>query len=237
MKFNVIIKKYDHEAIIVCILIAVLIFTLGLDYGVGPDTNNTTDLNQQVKEGNTVKNEEVYEEGIPIISETVISPDDAKKWAKTKGATDEFIGLADLYWKYAAERGNVNPALAFVQAAKETGFGKFGGVLDASYRNPCGMKTSSGGGDYDKNAHTRFDTWDDGVKAHLDHLALYSGAEGYPRQDTTDPRHFASIYGVAKTAVSLNGKWSSMSTYGEELVSLYNQMLDSAGKVEVFATK
>ena len=80
-----------------------------------------------------------------IISDSEVTAKQAKKWAKSKGATETFQDLADLYFKYSSDCGDVNPAIAYVQAAKETGFGKFGGVIDESYHNPCGLKTSSGG--------------------------------------------------------------------------------------------
>ncbi len=168
---------------------------------------------------------------IDIISNTQVTASQAKSWAKSKGATDTFISLADLYWKYASKCGNVNPGIAYVQAAKETGYGKFGGVIDESYHNPCGMKTSSGGGDYDPNAHQKFNSWDEGVQAHLDHLALYAGAAGYPKSGTYDPRHFATIKGKAPTVNSLGTKWAPSSTYGEEVNKLYNDLLKSAGIV------
>ncbi|WP_294373049.1 N-acetylmuramoyl-L-alanine amidase [uncultured Clostridium sp.] len=166
---------------------------------------------------------------INIVSETEVTAAQAKSWAKSKGATETFINLADLYFEYAEECGGVNPAIAYVQAAKETGYGKFGGVLDETYHNPCGMKTSSGGGDYDKNAHQKFNSWDEGVRAHLDHLALYAGADGYPKKDTYDPRHFVTIKGKAPTVNSLGGKWAPSTTYGEEVNSLYRNLLKSAG--------
>ncbi|ETI91212.1 MAG: Cell wall hydrolase/autolysin [Clostridium butyricum DORA_1] len=65
---------------------------------------------------------------IKIISATEVTAKQAEQWAKSKGANDNFIKLAQLYWKYAPEHGNVNPAIAYVQAAKEIGYGKFGGV-------------------------------------------------------------------------------------------------------------
>ena len=166
---------------------------------------------------------------INIVSETEVTAKDAKKWAESKGATETFIDLADLYFEYASEHGAVNPAIAYVQAAKETGYGKFGGVLDESYNNPCGMKTSVGGADSDPNAHQRFNSWDEGVKAHLDHLALYAGAKGYPRSDTYDPRHFVTIKGKATTVNALGGNWAPSPTYGEEINKLYNDLLKSAG--------
>lgn len=166
---------------------------------------------------------------ISIISDTDITEKQAAKWAKSKGATDTFIDLAELYFEYAEDHGDVNPALAYVQAGKETGYGKFGGVLDESYHNPCGLKKSSGGGDYDANAHQRFDTWDEGVQAHLDHLALYAGAKGYPRSDTYDPRHFATLKGKAETVNSLSGNWAPSSMYGEEVNKLYRDLLKHSG--------
>jgi len=164
-----------------------------------------------------------------IISDSEVTAKQAKKWAKSKGATETFIEIADLYFEYSSECGDVNPAIAYVQAAKETGYGKFGGVLDESYHNPCGLKTSAGGGDTDKNAHQIFDSWDDGVQAHMDHLALYAGAKGYPKEDTKDPRHFVTIKGKAKTVNSLGGKWAPSATYGEEVNALYKNLLDYAG--------
>jgi len=168
---------------------------------------------------------------IKIVSETEVTAKQAEQWAKLNGATDTFIGLAQLYWKYAPEHGNVNPAIAYVQAAKETGYGNFGGVLNESYKNPCGLKTIVGGADSDPNAHQKFNTWDEGVQAHLDHLALYSGAADYPKSNTYDPRHFVTIKGNAVTVDSLGGKWAPSLTYGEEITKLYNNLLVSSGIV------
>lgn len=58
---------------------------------------------------------------INIISTTKVTAEEAKIWAKRKNATDTFIALADLYWKYSKEHGNINPTMAYVQAAVETG--------------------------------------------------------------------------------------------------------------------
>jgi N-acetylmuramoyl-L-alanine amidase len=164
-----------------------------------------------------------------IISDTKVTAKQAGEWAKSNGATDTFVELADLYWKYAPTHGNVNPAIAYVQAAKETGYGNFGGVLNDSYHNPCGMKTSVGGADNDPNAHQKFNTWDEGVQAHLDHLALYAGAGGYPRSSTYDPRHFVTIKGTVVTVNALGGKWAPSITYGQEINKMYSDLLLSAG--------
>lgn len=182
-----------------------------------------------------VVTEMVLEEDIQIISKTFITVDDAKAWAKEKGATEEFIGLAKIYWELAEQRGSINPALAYVQAAKETGYGNFKGVLDASYKNPCGLKTTKGGGDKEPSAHKRFTSWKEGIAAHLDHLALYAGAKSYPRKDTGDPRHFTSIYGKATTAVALGANWAPNPNYGEEVMRLYNNLLESSKSGDIIS--
>ena len=172
---------------------------------------------------------------VNILSSDSTTVAQAESWARSKGATEEFIRLASLYQKYASSRGGVNWVVAYVQAAKETGYGKFGGVLDASYHNPCGLKESSGGSDTDPNAHKRFDNWDQGVIAHLDHLALYAGSAGYPKTNyvsswnngnldstsTYDSRHFKYLAGTVTTVNALGGKWAPSKTYGLEIFRLY----------------
>ena len=158
-----------------------------------------------------------------ILGESQVRVASAEKWARAKKAAPFFPELAPLYWRFAAERG-VRPEVAFAQAAKETGFGKFGGVVDASFHNPCGMKIPRGGGNFDADAHQRFPTWAQGIIAHIDHLALYAGALSYPRTDTTDVRHVASLLGKAKTVEALGGKWAPAADYGKAIVALVQAM-------------
>ncbi|WP_304576496.1 glucosaminidase domain-containing protein, partial [uncultured Clostridium sp.] len=180
-------------------------------------------------------------ENVKIISSVNASLEAVEAWARSKNATETFVNLAKIYKKYAESRGGVNWVVAYVQAAKETGYGKFGGVLDESYHNPCGLKNPSGGADNDANAHKRFDNWNQGVIAHLDHLALYAAASGYPKtvyvdswkdsslssNETYDPRHIGwfgtadGILGKAKDVLSLTGSWASDPNYGEALIKLY----------------
>ena len=178
---------------------------------------------------------------VDIVSDVNVSVESIEAWARSKNATETFVSLAKIYKQYAESRGGVNWVLAYVQAAKETGYGRFGGVVDESYHNPCGLKNPSGGDDYDPDAHKRFDNWEQGIIAHLDHLALYAAADGYPKtsyvdswkdeslasNETYDPRHIgwysttSGIYGKAKDVLSLTGSWASDPTYGIELFRLY----------------
>jgi hypothetical protein len=144
---------------------------------------------------------------IPIISPATASYQQAETWARGMGATDTFVSLARKYWDYASIHGNVNPVIAYCQAALETGYGKFKGVIDESFNNPCGMKTTTGGSDTDPNAHQRFASWENGVKAHLEHLALYAGAPGYPLKNGYDPRHFPYLFGTGATLKTMAVRW------------------------------
>ncbi|WP_443659949.1 N-acetylmuramoyl-L-alanine amidase [Clostridium algidicarnis] len=163
-------------------------------------------------------------ENMNILSKSEVTVKDMQNWARKANATDTFINLAPIYVNMAPAHGGVNPAIAYAQAAKETGYGKFTGVLNESFKNPCGLKTPKGGDDKDPEAHTKFNSWEDGVSAHLDHLAIYAGAAGYPRKDTLDPRHFSYIKGNATTVKALGGKWAPSETYGTELASMVQKI-------------
>lgn len=162
--------------------------------------------------------------GTLILHEPRATIAQAKEWARAKGATNVFINLADLYWEIAP-LVDVDPVVAYCQAAKETRYGKFGGTIDESYCNPCGLKISEGGGNYDPSAHQRFDSWNDGVAAHIDHLALYAGKKGYPKQSTLDPRHFSNLLGTAETVEQLGNKWAPSSTYGIDIVRMMEELI------------
>jgi hypothetical protein len=157
--------------------------------------------------------------GIPIAA---VRPTAAKQrvhaWANSKGCADVFHEIIDAGWGHAREIG-LDAAVFVAQAAKETGFGKFGGVIDASFHNSCGLKTTAGGDNDDPAAHQRFRDWDAGTQAHCAHLALYAGvispAEAKRHGDT---RAFDSIHGVAPTVQELGGKWAPASDYGRNLV-------------------
>lgn len=162
-------------------------------------------------------------ESTPIEYTTPAVIEQAQEYARIKGAPDWYIDLIPLFWEIAEARG-IDAAGMFCQSCKETGFGNFGGVLDASYCNPCGMKTSQGGGNYDPDAHMRFKDWRQGITAQADHLGLYAGIEGYPKPGTPDPRHFPYIAGAAPTFEDLGGKWAGSKTYGTSIVKMKEEL-------------
>lgn len=165
---------------------------------------------------------------LPLLGSAPITQDTLKVWARSKGMSEEGIQLVDIYYELCGPKG-LNPVIQYVQMCYETGWlykTASGAGLDSSFHNPCGLKTTEGGGDYDANAHKRFETWRDGIDAHTDHSALYAGAPGYPRVGTLDPRHFNWIRGRATTVEQLSGTWAPSLTYHVTILRLYNEAIN-----------
>lgn len=161
--------------------------------------------------------------GFSILSKPTSTYEQCKKWAESKKTSALFMEILPILYNTAVENG-VDPTLVVAQCAKETGYCRFGGVLDASFKNTCGLKTPGGGGDKDKNAHTRFNSWEDGALAQVQHLALYAGKEGYPLSNPKDPRHFSDLFGKCKTVKSLSNNWAG-SGYGEDLEKMMKEIM------------
>lgn len=160
--------------------------------------------------------------GTHIAGQAQATVEQAQEWASHKKAAQAFIDVAPIYWRIGAELG-IRPEVGYAQAAKETGFGRFGGVISRGFHNWCGLKVTKGGDNTDPAAHARFPSDEVGVLAHLQHLALYAGVE--VQGEIVDPRHFPSVRGTAKTVESLGGKWAPATDYGKEIVDLLAGLL------------
>ena len=185
--------------------------TLAEYYGLAK-TNKASTLNKPTK--------------TPILNKPSVSLEQVKEWARSKNNNSEFIGLVEVYFELAPKVG-VDPVIAYAQMAHETGFlykVKSAAGIDSSYHNPCGLKITQGGGDYQASTHKRFATWADGISAHIDHLALYAGAKGYPKTFTQDPRHFSYLLGTCKFVEDLGGKWAPSKDYGLKLLKYVNEI-------------
>ena len=157
--------------------------------------------------------------GVPVARKR---PSAAKRrahaWADSKGCAEVFHKIIDAGWGNARRIG-IDGAVFVAQAAKETGFGKFGGVIDASFFNSGGLKTTAGGDNSDPAAHQRFRDWNRGTRAHCAHLALYAGVVTVAQAKRLgDPRAFAEVRGVAPTVQELGGTWAPARDYGRSIV-------------------
>ena len=167
--------------------------------------------------------------GTPIVTAVdPVSRARAQQWARNNRAADLFVdeiipALYDAARAARRENGGVGPdaALLVAQSAKETGWGRFTGVLTPAFRNTAGIKTRSGGGDFDPEAHERFLTWADGARAHANHLAAYTGQRpvGMPhgRYHTVMTLSWA---GTIRTVEQLGARWAPNAAYGVDIVRM-----------------
>lgn len=175
-----------------------------------------------------------------ILGKSQVTYQQCEIWLKgVKTANKLALQNLPLLWNSAIKNGIV-PEILISQCMIETGWFNFGGVLNASYHNTCGLKTNKGGSDKAASAHMKFKSWEEGIQAHADHLALYAGAPKFPKYSpncatdlnkeyksngtTQDPRHFSYLYGKCKTVESLEGTWATGKGYANKILKLVNQI-------------
>lgn len=131
--------------------------------------------------------------------------------------------LVDLYLQIGAKYG-VRGDLAFCQAAKETGWWRFTGIVQPWQNNYCGLAATgvAATGDEDLRgadpARVRFEegvhgaifaTPEDGVEAQIQHLYAYATKKPLPEGTTLlDPRFSLVNRGCAPCWIDLGGKWA-----------------------------
>lgn len=153
----------------------------------------------------------------PMMGESTVTLEQAKRWAEGKGAHQRFIDIADYYWKYGEITG-VRPEILYGQAAKETGFGKYTGQVQPEQNNWAGIKIKNPIGDRPED-HETFATPEDGVRAHFNHISAYVGIDsvGEPH-DRYYVLKTVAWRGTVKNVEQLGGKWAPDVTYGYNIV-------------------
>jgi hypothetical protein len=159
----------------------------------------------------------------PLLSATQVTVVRAQQWAASKGAHQRFIDIAPLYWEYGRRTG-LCPEVLYAQAAYETHYGRFTGIVLPEYNNWAGIKIASSNGDNPED-HERFATPEDGVRAHFNHIAAYTGlnplGEPHGRYHVILRMPWA---GTVKTLEELSGKWAPSPTYHQRIVTMLEEM-------------
>ncbi len=133
------------------------------------------------------------------------------------------LELVDLYLEIGRQYG-IKGDIAFCQAAKETGWWKFGGLVQPYQNNYCGLgatgAAATGEEDllganpakvrYEAGVHGAiFASPAIGVEAHIQHLYAYACKNPLPPgKDLVDPRFVNPTRGIAPLWVDLGGKWA-----------------------------
>lgn len=130
--------------------------------------------------------------------------------------------LVDLYLEIGGQYG-IKGDIAFCQAAKETGWWKFGGLVQPYQNNYCGLgatgAAATGEEDllganptkvrYEAGVHGAiFASPVIGVEAHIQHLYAYACKNPLPGKDLVDPRFVKPTRGIAPLWIDLGGRWA-----------------------------
>ena len=134
---------------------------------------------------------------------------------KLTGTPEE---LVHAYYEEAEHEG-VRADVALAQAFKETGFFAYGGDVDWTQNNFCGLGATGGG-----VKGLSFPDIRTGARAHIQHLLAYSRKER-PTNPIVDPRYDLirtnrpDIYGRLTRWTDLNGVWAVPGkNYGQEIL-------------------
>lgn len=175
-------------------------------------------------------------EQVSILGDSIASAAQLKKLmlANNPDAPPE---LPELYLEIAKDYG-IRGDIAFCQAAKETGWWKYGGLVQPYQNNYCGLGATGSpatgeedlrGADPERVSFIEgvhgaiFKTPADGVEAHLQHLYAYTAKKALPAgKALLDPRFSLITRGVAQTWSDLDGKWAVPGVgYGASILNDY----------------
>lgn len=133
----------------------------------------------------------------------------------------EHIKAFAQYYIDEAAAENINSDMAFAQMCLETGFLRFGGLVQAEWHNYCGLGAMDA-----EHPGEIFETEELGVRAHIQHLQAYATtADVQLNKELIDPRYswvhktkyVEDIWGLA-------GTWATDPLYGSKLNDILNRM-------------
>lgn len=161
----------------------------------------------------------------PIKGLTEVPVEQAQAWAIGIDAHERFINIAPLYWQYGKKTG-IRPEVLYTQAALETNFGKYGNRVPPEYNNWAGIKIADSNGDVTED-HEKFNTPEDGVRAHFNHIAAYVGLQ--PIGEPHDRYHVIARQDWAGSILlveGLSGRWTPALDYHTYIINLLGQIMD-----------
>ena len=123
------------------------------------------------------------------------------------------IQFAQYYIDEAAAEG-INSDVAFAQMCLETGFLRFGGLVQPEFHNYCGLGAMDA-----EHPGEIFETEELGVRAHIQHLQAYATREDVTlHKELVDPRYnWVHKTKFIETIYQLAGTWATDPQYGQKL--------------------
>ena len=128
--------------------------------------------------------------------------------------------FAQYYIDEAAVEG-INSDAAFAQMCLETGYLRFGGLVQPEFHNYCGLGAMDA-----EHPGEQFETEELGVRAHIQHLQAYATKEETQlKGELIDPRYnWVHKTKYIETIFELTGTWATDPHYGEKIDGLLTAM-------------
>ena len=123
------------------------------------------------------------------------------------------LQFAQYYIEEAAAEG-INSDVAFAQMCLETGFLRFGGLVQPEFHNYCGLGAMDA-----EHPGEQFPDEQTGIRAHIQHLQAYATTEDVKLvKELVDPRYnWVHKTKYIQTIYELAGTWATDPQYGQKL--------------------
>lgn len=133
----------------------------------------------------------------------------------------EFILRFAEYYIQEAAMENINSDVAFAQMCLETGFLRFGGLVQADFHNYCGLGAMDA-----EHPGERFETEQLGVRAHIQHLQAYATTQEVQLNNPLiDPRYnWVHKTKLVTDIFGLTGTWATDLNYGNKIDEILSRM-------------
>ena len=133
---------------------------------------------------------------------------------------EQLYEFAGIYIEEASAEG-INSDFAWAQMCLETGFLRFGGLVQPEWHNYCGLGAISA-----EQPGCQFETPQLGVRAHIQHIQAYATTEDIQlNNELVDPRYsWVHKTKYAQTIQELAASWATDPAYAQKLEDLLTRM-------------
>ncbi len=133
----------------------------------------------------------------------------------------EFILKFADYYIQEASMENINSDVAFAQMCLETGFLRFGGLVQPDFHNYCGLGAMDA-----EHPGEKFETEQLGVRAHIQHLQAYATTQDVQlNNQLIDPRYnWVHKTKLVTDIFGLTGTWATDPNYGNKIDEIISRM-------------
>jgi hypothetical protein len=132
----------------------------------------------------------------------------------------DYVKTLSVFYIDEAVFEGINHDTAFAQMCLETGFLKYGGLVQPDWNNFCGLGAISPG-----QPGEIFADMCTGVRAHIQHLKAYA-TEAPLNNALVDPRYKYVRKGSSPTINGLSGTWAADKLYSTKIYAILQRMYD-----------